>query len=287
MRPLRALAARCLAAARIAQRTEDASRFGMYKECALHARWLVDAATAKHADPVQAQNAVRGMVERVARHEPLAYVLGTQPFGPLELCVRAPVLIPRPETEDWTLALAERLRSAGPLRILDLCTGSGCIAILLAHTLRTTDLLAVDLDPACVALAAENARRCQVRIATRRVDLFDDAAMLSLGAFDLVVCNPPYIPSCDYTSLHQSVRAFESRSALVGSHAENDGLLYYRRLVELLPRGLLRPSASPFQLVVEVGAGQADAVQKLFAPIGGCAQWQDPWGHQRVVALRS
>ncbi|KAN0064453.1 hypothetical protein ACQY0O_002078 [Thecaphora frezii] len=189
-------------------------------------------------------------------HQPISYVLGHHPFSdlPSELLVRPPCLIPRPETEEWAAqvadAVADRLASqlcessssskpTPPFRILDLCTGSGCVAVLLAHTLRKRlgdsgwHVTACDLATEAVELARDNAERIGIppgRIAVQQGDVFSDADMKSLLAcaedangkpFDLVVCNPPYIPRSEWEKLEPSVKLWEDPRALIG---ERNGL---------------------------------------------------------------
>ena len=269
-------------------------------DAAVHARWLADAARA-HADPAAT---LMHMARRVARGEPLAYVLGSQPFGELDLVVRAPVLIPRPETEEWALAAARMVAedaARGPVHVLDLCTGSGCIALLIAHRLRQARVpwrvTAVDSEPAAVALAAENAARIGARVGVRdgyvagalaggevrilQADVYSAADMARVaalaGARPTLVCNPPYIAAGDYAALDDSVRLFEARAALVGDAARpnEDGLAFYRRLAELV-EGPLRVR----RVIVEVGAGQAARVAALFRG----RIWRDAWGVERVVS---
>lgn len=221
---------------------------------------------------------------------------GNQPFGPLSLVVRAPVLIPRSETEAWALyaagLLAERMLRGTSLRILDLCTGSGCIALLLAHHLRgyaDWHIDAVDCDAASLSVARENVARCgwegDGRVRAVQGDVLDEvcAAEMCRKPYDVVVGNPPYIASDVFDRLDLSVRAYESRTALVG-HAGDDGLGYYRRVAALVRRGLVRRGAGP-RVVLEVGAGQARDVSALLAPLGDIATWNDDLGHERVVAL--
>ncbi|GAA5853110.1 hypothetical protein JCM8547_000204 [Rhodosporidiobolus lusitaniae] len=198
--------------------------------------------------------------ELVELDKPLAYILGTQPFHPLpiELLVRPPSLIPRPETEHWVSLLTGRFlasnafsRSAStrPFRILDIGTGTGCIALGLTYGLsqagrRAVQTLAVDRSDSALSLVRENAERCSLLpfssssasssfVSLLQADVFSpafpSAALSALNhssphphspgprqPFDLVVSNPPYIPLSDYAQLERSVRDWEDRGALVG-----------------------------------------------------------------------
>ncbi|GAA5937285.1 hypothetical protein JCM3775_001602 [Rhodotorula graminis] len=266
--------------------------------------------------------------------KPLAYVLGTQPFHPLvlPLLVRPPTLIPRPETEHWVSHLASRILTssspplssaptAPPFRLLDIGTGSGCIALALAAHLRSADRAvqstAVDRAPTALALATENAARQSLSdvVAVREADLFSPsfaAALTDGDGFDLVVSNPPYITRAEYAELDPSVRAWEDRGALVGEGEErgdgraraqgaaaaddDDGLVFYRRIVSLLDELLAARSRAPRSAPVvafEVGQGQARAVERLLQDwrAAGCAKLEtdvvrDPWGIERAVFAR-
>ncbi|WFC99014.1 hypothetical protein MYAM1_001749 [Malassezia yamatoensis] len=231
------------------------------------------------------------MTERVAHGEPLAYVIGHQPFGSLSLEVRTPVLIPRPETEEWVMRLAEQVNgtlsmNGPPFRILDLCTGSGCIALLLADQLRITQrpwrITALDCDSSAIELSNANVRRTSLPVDIVQADMFSDSDMAEFHDYDLVTCNPPYISSKDYLRLPRSILAYESRNALVGQ-TTNDGLDYYRRLAQLVNDRLLCQSDTRPRLVMEVGAGQSLDVLSLFSTPGQV--WYDFAGHDRVVAI--
>lgn len=276
--------------------------------CWNEARWVLDDVRRQHRLdphaplPPRATQQVADMLARLARDEPIAYVLGTQPFGPLDIQVRAPVLIPRPETESWALRVAAALQASlqrvpRPMHIVDLCAGTGCIGLVLAHALRDHREIRVTLadnDPAALALCEANRARAScdpARVAVQSLDLYASTAASQLGTYDVLVCNPPYIAAHAHATLDVSVRAYESRRALVGDTWNEDGLDYYRRLAELLPLGSVRPprdAALPFA-VMEVGAGQALAVERIMRAAGGglcrTETWKDTAHWQRVVAL--
>ncbi|WFD18675.1 hypothetical protein MCAP1_000882 [Malassezia caprae] len=285
-------AARCVARAKdlssvagIARALREAGRDA--HACWSEARWVMDDVRRQHRLsaraplPPRATQQVADMLARLARDEPIAYVLGTQPFGPIDVQVRAPVLIPRPETESWALRVAAQLEASmrrvpRPMHIVDLCAGTGCIGLVLAHALRHVRDVRVTLadnDPEALALCVANRGRVPcgaTRVAVRALDLWDAAAAAQLGPYDLLVCNPPYIAADEHATLDVSVRAYESRRALVGDTPNTDGLDYYRRLAELLPQGYMRATrdrALP-SAVLEVGAGQAPAVESLVREAG-------------------
>jgi len=202
----------------------------------------------------------QGMIQRRGRREPLQHVLGRADFCGLELKVTPDVLIPRPETE----LLAEqavaflRDRAAGGLAapsVLDLGTGSGCLSVYLAHEIPAAGLSAVDLSPAALTIARENARRHGVedRIHFLEGDLFGP---LCGGGFDLILSNPPYIPRAEIAALDPEVRDHDPRPALDGGV---DGLDFYRRIAAGAA-SWLRPGG---RLMLELGHGQAEAVRQI------------------------
>ncbi|KAI6098981.1 S-adenosyl-L-methionine-dependent methyltransferase [Pisolithus croceorrhizus] len=245
------------------------------------------------------------MLERRLQGEPLQYILGTTPFGPLSLLSRPPTLIPRPETEDWTLRLVNTISprsSSRPLSVLDLCTGSGCIPLLLCHLLPPGSTLAfgVDISEQAIELATDNAARCKIPTSSgadtlRNVfvpvlgDLRDTDMLKELGApFDVVTANPPYVPTQEYDQLSPSVKNYEDPRALLGDlpgcPAQNSGLSFYHIIARFLAqKDVLREGAI---VVLEVGDRQAGDVEKILhwsAGLRNTEIWTDPWGKQRVV----
>ncbi|MCP3176545.1 MAG: peptide chain release factor N(5)-glutamine methyltransferase [Desulfuromonadales bacterium] len=217
----------------------------------------------------------REFVKRRARREPLQYILGTTEFWSLPFKVTPAVLIPRPDTE---ILVEEALKRADDApSILDVGTGSGAIAVALAHELPAAQVVAVDCSPEALAVARGNATLNGVdgRISFQEGDLF----ALESAEYDLVLSNPPYIPVADIPTLMPEVRDHEPRGALVGGE---DGLEAYRALARQAPT-LLRAQG---WLLVEVGIGQAEAVAELLetAGLGHIAVRADYAGIPRVVA---
>lgn len=261
-------------------------------------RWMLEAARARHGASPTLAATLDAWVRRRLDDEPLSYILGDQPFGPLQLRVRPPVLIPRAETEAWSMHVAALLapdaaRAAAdgrPWRVLDLCTGSGCVGVLLAHAWRAhrVHVTAADVDADARALAAENAHACGVaaHMSVVAADMLQDASVARLGVYDVVVLNPPYIDEASYETLDKSVRGYEARAALVGMGANPDGLAYYRALARHLAAGrLLAGTSTAPRLFAEIGAGQGAAVAALLAPLGHAAVWPDDAARDRVVAF--
>ena len=200
--------------------------------------------------------AYRSMVARRGKREPLQHILGSQEFDGHEFIVSRDVLIPRYDTE--TL-LEEAVRQAPTARtVLDIGTGSGCIAISLALRLPHAAITAVDLSPDALSIARRNAEQNNAQIEFLLGSFFQPVVG---RRFDLIVSNPPYITHADLATLQPEVRDFEPRLALDGGP---DGLDAYRVLAAEAPRHL-EPNG---WLLMEIGAGQDKDVAGLLADAG-------------------
>ena len=254
------------------------------RDARLLARWVLgwDAARliAQGRDPLPPELAARydAIIERRARREPVAYLVGHQEFWGLNFDVSPAVLIPRPETELIVEAVIERFaKSAAPLRIADVGTGSGCLAVALAHELPRARIVATDTSHEAIAIARRNAAQHGVsdRIDLRRTDLLDEIE----GPFDLIVSNPPYVPEIDRPTLPPEVRDHEPAAALF---AGPDGLTIIERLLKQA-HDRLREGGT---LVMEFGHGQSAAIQALVNHTGrfaGVSVRQDLQGIPRVL----
>jgi release factor glutamine methyltransferase len=202
---------------------------------------------------------LRDLVKRRRAYEPIAYLRGEREFYGRTFRVDARVLVPRPDTETLIdVALTRTRHLSMSARVLDLCTGSGCVAITLALTRPTTQVTATDISEEALALAQENALRLGApSVAFARADLFGELR----GPFDLITANPPYIASAEIETLALDVQRFEPRLALDGGA---DGLVLLRRIVDEAPRYLAKGGV----LAMELGAGQADDVAALFEARG-------------------
>lgn len=216
---------------------------------------------ARGDDPVDPGTTARfeAAVARRERHEPIQYILGVAAFWRDEFVVTPAVLIPRPDTEILVEAVASRLRGVESPHLLDLGTGSGCIALSLLRELPTARAVAVDLSEEALAVARENAQRLhlQDRAQFRRSRWFD--VITEVETFDAIVSNPPYVPRADAAVLPTEVRDFEPTLALFAE--PDDDLSSYRAIVAGLGRRL-RPGG---WLALEVGQGQADGVAAILA----------------------
>lgn len=200
------------------------------------------------------QQAFEALVARRIAREPLAYITGTREFWNLSIEVAPAVLIPRPETELLLEASLEHFDRGLALRILDVCTGSGCVAVGLAREFRMAAVTASDISEDALDVARRNVAK--YGLASRVRCIHADLLAGLPGPFDLIVANPPYVPAGDEKTLQPEVRDFEPAGALF---AGADGLRIIRRLVAdavaaLAPDGLL---------IFEFGAGQDAAVEAL------------------------
>ena len=199
------------------------------------------------------------LVSRRLRAEPVAYMTGTQEFWSLDFRVTPDVLIPRPETEHLVEVVADFLASRpGPCRVLEIGTGSGAIAVCLARECAEAEIWATDVSAPALDVARDNALRHGVegKIRWLRGDLFAPVHGLT-ERFDVLVSNPPYVPSGEIGGLQRDVRDWEPVLALDGGA---DGMDFYRRLVREGARHLREGGL----LAVEVGAEQGGAVSRLF-----------------------
>ena len=219
------------------------------------------------------------MLARRLAGEPVQYVTGEVGFRRLILRTDPRAMIPRRETETL-LEAAHALAPAGAFRALDLCTGSGAVALALADEYPDASVVATDASEEALALARENARALEFarKIEFRRGDLFDAAAG---ETFDLVLSNPPYVSEDEYARLDRGVREHEPRSAFL---AGSDGLSFLRRVAHGVGEHL-RPGGS---VAVEVGLGQSQAVRELFlrSGLGDARVFRDLGGTERVMVAR-
>ena len=233
---------------------------------------LMQGATALTSEQEQRFSSL--LLSRAGR-KPLQYLLGTQVFYGLDFHVDERVLIPRQETEtlcEWGI---QHLRRLNQPKALDLCTGSGAIAVTIKHECPHAAVTAADLSTDALEVAASNARLNRADIRFVQGDLWQP---IEGETFDLILSNPPYIPTQDCDTLQEEVMQ-EPRMALDGG---TDGLDFYRRIASgALPH--LRPSG---MIAVEVGMGEADDVAALFTASGLCDVQiiNDLYGVARIVS---
>lgn len=200
---------------------------------------------------------LREAIMRRSRREPLQHIIGSTSFCGFEMAVNRRALVPRPETEllaeaGWTFLSAIN----HPSTALDFGTGTGCLAIALAAKCPEVKIIALEMSAEAIALAKENAGKNNVagRIEFLKADGFD---ALNTTQFDLIISNPPYIPTGEIATLQPEVRDFDPRAALDGGM---DGLDFYRMLAARAKSHL-----KPFgKIMMEFGDGQAEAIRRIF-----------------------
>lgn len=225
----------------------------------------------------------RELIKRRAQHEPLQHLTGSTCFCGLELAVNRDALIPRPETEllaelGWQFLNALTPAAASTPQALDFGTGSGCLAIALAVKSPAAQVHAIDISGEALALARQNAARHGVGDRVRFFTSDGFAALPEKTRFDLIISNPPYIPSAEIPCLQPEVRDHDPRLALDGGP---DGLDFYRRLArEAAP--YLKPVG---RIALEFGDGQADSLRQIFSQQNWIVEAVKPDYNQRLRIL--
>ena len=228
--------------------------------------------------------------EQVYNDMPLQYLIGSVPFGECKILVKPPILIPRPETEDWCMKLIEKIKNSSTqsFSLLDIGTGSGCIALSFAKAFPEAKIYAIDIATNALQLAKKNAKINGINTVTfLPSDLF--SAFDKETMFDLIVSNPPYICPTEKHSLDSSVSKWEDEHALF---APQNGLGIMEKIITYAPYFLkfnqeFANLAIP-QLSIEIGKNQGEAVASLFAQnnFSNIIIEKDLQGHDRVVSGR-
>jgi len=226
----------------------------------------------------------KSLLRRRALREPLQYILGEAEFMGLRLVVDQRVLIPRPETEilaEKTIELCKQYEeSAGPIRVLDVGTGCGNIAVAVAKSVSSTEVTAIDISADALEVAMHNAELHGVseRVTFKQVDILSSSDLLAGETFDIVVSNPPYVAKEDFARLPPEIRDYEPRFATCD---ESDGLKFFRRISEL-GTSLLRRGG---HLLFEVGYGQSEDVGRIMSNAGymEIEVFKDLGGIERVL----
>ena len=270
--------------------TRNALRDSGIEGYTLEARLLVATASGKTTQELlrdlplytssEVADKVAALTERRISGEPVAYITGAWEFYGLPMFITTDVLIPRMDTQLLVDAAKELLNGRKmDARVLDLCCGSGCIACAVGHELPAARIVAVDLSAKALEVARKNI--AANRLSSRVICVQADAAAsppMSMGQFDMIISNPPYVRSADMRKLDRSVRDFEPSWALDGG---KDGLKFYKSIIKYW-KSLLRPGG---YLLFEVGEGQAESVKEMLLTGGFRATGSkfDTLGVERVV----
>jgi release factor glutamine methyltransferase len=231
---------------------------------------------------------MRTLVQRASEDEPIAYLTGRAHFFNLELEVTRDVLIPRPDTETLVENVLQTVRHQAGMespRVIDLCTGSGCIAAAIAHHLKTATVLATDISPAAVSVARRNIERLGLgdRVTVEEGDLFSPLQhMVDVQPFHLIVANPPYIRTGDVASLDRSVREYEPLQALDGGQ---DGLTLHRRILDAAADRLVSGGRVYIEIAFDQGE-LARLVGESYSDFEEVRILKDFGGRDRVLTLR-
>ncbi|MDB5172628.1 MAG: prmC [Phycisphaerales bacterium] len=232
--------------------------------------------------------AFRALVQRAAEDEPIAYLTGRAHFFNLEFDVTRDVLIPRPDTETLVENVMQFVRHQPGMeapRVLDLCTGSGCIAAAIAHHIKSAVVTATEISPAAAAIARKNIDRLGLtgRVLVEEGDLFEPLNhMVDVRPFDMIVSNPPYIPTAQIETLDRSVKDYEPLQALDGGL---DGLVIHRRILDQAPDRLVSGGRVFLEIAFDQGE-LATQVAQEYPAFEDVRLLKDFGGRDRVLTAR-
>ncbi|GAB2852727.1 N5-glutamine methyltransferase family protein [Hymenobacter ruber] len=208
-----------------------------------------------------AEAALEPLLARLLAHEPVQYVLGTAYFADMELEVTPATLIPRPETEELVYLIKQEQTGRVGLRVLDVGTGSGCLALALARLLPAAEVLAADISAEALVVARRNAARFAPQVAFEQIDILNSLPQkIAPASLDILVSNPPYVRESERPEMRDNVLAWEPATALFVPDA--DPLLFYRRLAEV-GRVLLRAGGS---ICLEINEALGAETASLLTP---------------------
>ena len=219
-----------------------------------------------------------GVIEQLKQELPIQYILGKTNFYGLEFLVNPNVLIPRPETEelvDWIIST--KSINQPPIKIIDIGTGSGCIAISLAKNISEAQVFALDISEKALATAKENAKKNQVAVAFIQKNILTTTDLEM--QFDIIVSNPPYVRNLEKTEIKNNVLANEPHLALFVE--DNDALLFYKKIAELATKNL----SPQGKLFFEINQYLGKETVELLSDLGfqNIALRQDIYGNDRMI----
>lgn len=210
-----------------------------------------------------AETTLRQYIRELRLHTPVQYLLQEAWFYGMKLYVDKHVLIPRPETEELVAWLTEDLKQAAqPLKVLDIGTGSGCIAIAVKKAIPAADVYALDISQEALAVAKKNALEQNTAIAFSRLNILDTNSFAELPVFDIIISNPPYIPVQEHLLMRENVKSQEPHLALFVP--DDDPLVFYKAIARLAKQHLNASGT----LYLEMHEDLADQTQLLFRDSG-------------------
>ena len=223
-------------------------------------------------------------LEQLLQHKPVQYVLNEAWFYKMKFFVNEHVLIPRPETEElveWVIKEVQSMKynvQYGKSKILDMGTGSGCIAISLKKELENTHIIAVDISQTALSVAKKNAENLQTQIDFFQIDFSNENLWNSFGLYDVIVSNPPYIPGNEKEKLAQNVTEFEPGIALFV--ANNNPFIFYEKIAKFGQSHLKKDG----KIFVEIHGQYANEVQKIFSAYNFQTEIKkDIYGKERMI----
>lgn len=249
--------------------------------CEQYSWWMVQAITKKNAAQLvahpslqlskeQKQQLNEWIDKQINEYIPLQYLIGSVPFNDVTITVRPPILIPRPETEEWCINLIEKIKktSLTTFNVLDVCTGTGCVALALAKAFGNANILATDILQNALDLARENAALNKItNISWLQSDLYTNVS--EKNNFDLIVSNPPYIDPKEWQTLDPSVTHWEDKNALI---APDHGFDIIKKIImgaaDHLRYNKIIHDNNIGQLWIEIGHQQGDRVHQLMKEHG-------------------
>ncbi|MDE7407348.1 MAG: peptide chain release factor N(5)-glutamine methyltransferase [Muribaculaceae bacterium] len=222
-----------------------------------------------------------GMLQRLKQNEPIQYVTGQARFCGMTINVTPDVLIPRPETEELVDIIVKQWADVPDTRVLDICTGSGCIAIALARALRFPQTTAIDISDKALKVACDNAAGMRVKIDFQNIDALTQLESLGNG-WDIIVSNPPYVAEHEKAAMEPNVVDYEPHLALFVP--DNDPLRFYRPIVAFAAKALSRRGV----LYMEINPLYAIEMKRLLADAGfnDILIMADMQGNQRMAIAR-
>jgi release factor glutamine methyltransferase len=222
------------------------------------------------------------ILSRLGKGEPVQYVLGHTDFCGLDILVNKNVLIPRPETEglvEWATEFLTSYATTDSTRILDVCTGSGCIALAMKNKFAQADVYGIDISDGAVSVAQENSRRLSLPVNMTKADALNLSASYSKTPFDLIMSNPPYVRECEKEEMETNVLDFEPHLALFVSNS--DPTIFYREITKFAIDSLKHGGAIFF----EVNRLFGDDVEEILRATGFISTEirNDMFGNVRMV----